>query len=98
VRIVRFVRTLAGMTHDETACPLGGRCESCGSAGSGLAVSVLPVLGETLCLTLCPACRSSGTLPSILVSTAAKLVQQHAAHLACVAERRVIRLPVVRTP
>lgn len=81
-------------TEDETArCPLGHRCESCGAPGPGLAVQVLPVLGRRLCLTLCPKCRASGLLPSILVSTAVRLVAQHADHLRPVGERRVVGLP-----
>ena len=78
---------------DGTArCPLGFRCESCGAPGPALAVSVLPVLGERLCLTLCRGCRSSGLLPSILVSTAVRLVAQHADHVRPVGERRVVGL------
>jgi hypothetical protein len=77
-------------TQDHPCCPLGHRCESCGTPGPVLAVSVLPVLGETLCLTLCRPCRSSGQLPTILVSTAVRLVAQHAEHKAPRPERHVL--------
>jgi hypothetical protein len=72
-------------------CPLGGRCESCASAGPALAVVVVPVLSERMCLTLCPTCAASGRPPAIMLSTAEKFVAQHADHLACGGERRVIR-------
>ncbi len=72
-------------------CPLGYRCESCGCAGPGLAVVVLNVLGANLCLTECPRCAGSGRMPAVLLSTAEKLVAQHAAHLTGGGERRVLR-------
>lgn len=72
-------------------CPLGHRCESCGGTGRGLAVVVVAVLGESLCLTLCPRCAASGRPPAIMLSTAEKLVAQHAAHLKAGGERRVDR-------
>jgi hypothetical protein len=77
---------------ETSRCPLGHRCESCGTAAPALAVQVLPVLGRELCLTLCPKCRASGMLPSILVSTAARLVAQHADHVRPAGERRVVGL------
>lgn len=80
------------MTGDEAArCPLGHRCESCGNTGPALAVAVMPVLGEQLCLTLCRKCRASGRLPQILVSTAVKLVEQHAEHVRPVVPRLRLR-------
>ena len=72
-------------------CPLGHRCESCGGTGRGLAVVVVAVLGESICLTLCPLCAASGRPPAIMLSTAEKLVAQHAAHLDAGGERRVVR-------
>jgi hypothetical protein len=72
-------------------CPLGGCCESCASAEPALAVVVVPVLSERMCLTLCPTCAASGRLPAIMLSTAEKFVAEHADHLACGDERRVIR-------
>ncbi|MBL8927074.1 MAG: hypothetical protein JNM77_12665 [Pseudonocardia sp.] len=81
------------MTHRETTdrCPLGHRCESCGCAGPGLSVRVVEVLGEVLCLTLCPRCAASGRPPQIMLSTAERLVAQHAAHLAGGGERWLLR-------
>jgi hypothetical protein len=63
-------------------CPLGFRCESCGLTGPGLEVRTVDVLGATFCLTLCPGCRDNGRPPSIMLSTAQKLVEQHRQHLA----------------
>jgi hypothetical protein len=40
------------------------------------------VLNATLCLTMCPACASSGQPPQIMLSTAERLVAAHSAHLA----------------
>ena len=62
-------------------CPLGHRCESCGAAGLGLAVEVVTVLGAAFCLTLCPGCARSGHPPQIMLSTAQRLVEQHARHV-----------------
>jgi hypothetical protein len=77
--------------QDHPGCPLGIRCESCGCAGPELRVSVMDVLGHELCLTMCGDCRASGTLPTILVATAYKLISQHAEHVAPAPEpRRVI--------
>jgi hypothetical protein len=63
-------------------CPLGHRCESCGADRGGRAVVVVAVLRSAFCLTLCPACASSGRAPQIMLSTAEKLAEQHARHLA----------------
>jgi hypothetical protein len=67
--------------HVTDRCPVGFRCESCGTAGSRLAVAAIDILGATLCLTLCSACRTSGRPPQILLTTAEKLVEQHRQHL-----------------
>ena len=61
-------------------CPRGGRCESCGSNGGGLAIKIIEVLGASMCLTLCPNCAVSGRPPQIMLSTAQKLVEQHRMH------------------
>ena len=62
-------------------CPLGHRCESCGRESPRLQVATRDVLNTTLCLTLCPACASSGRSPQIMLSTAERLVAAHVAHL-----------------
>ena len=63
-------------------CPLGHRCESCGAVGPDLRVQTVDALGATLCLTLCPGCAGSRRPPSIMLSTAQRLVEQHQQHLA----------------
>ena len=65
------------MTEPTEFCPRGERCESCGSNEPDLAVKVYDVLGETMCLTVYQGCR--GSLHSIMLSTAEKLVEQHPA-------------------
>lgn len=63
-------------------CPRGHRCESCGADGPGLAVIVVPVLGEAMCLTMCAGCAASGRPPTIMLSTATRLIEQHRHHIA----------------
>ncbi|MFR9807283.1 hypothetical protein ACL02T_34035 [Pseudonocardia sp. RS010] len=62
-------------------CPLGHRCESCGTADGPLAVRTATTPLGVLCLTLCPPCAATGGPPPITVGTAARLVGQHAEHL-----------------
>jgi hypothetical protein len=63
-------------------CPRGNRCESCGADGPGLAVVIVAVLRSAFCLTLCSRCAESGRPPQIMLSTAERLAEQHARHLA----------------
>jgi hypothetical protein len=63
-------------------CPRGHRCESCGAACTALGVFEVTALGAAFCLTLCTGCASSGRPPQIMLSTAQRLVEQHARHLA----------------
>ena len=91
-----FVAYCAGDRHDATCdrevkvvdvrdtsrCHRGFRCESCGLTDPALAVKAVDVLGATFCLTLCPGCAESGRAPSIMLSTAEKLVNQHRQHVA----------------
>ena len=70
------------MTDPTDRCPRGHRCESCGSAAPGLSVVVVTVLGAAFCLPLCGACASSGRPPQIMLSTAERLVEQYARHVA----------------
>ena len=62
-------------------CPLGFRCESCGVATDDLRVVTYPVLNAIMCVTLCASCRESGRPPSIMLTTAEKLVEQHRDHV-----------------
>jgi hypothetical protein len=62
-------------------CPLGHRCENCGATSPSLRVATRAVLGATLCLTLCENCAMNGRLPSVMLATAERLVEQHRAHL-----------------
>jgi hypothetical protein len=68
---------------DNTAgCPVGVRCESCGTEGGPLAVETASAarLG-VMCLTLCRRCAAYDDQIPVSVSTAARLVGQHCAHL-----------------
>jgi hypothetical protein len=62
-------------------CPLGVRCESCGVEVADLAVTTASTPLGVLCLTLCSRCADADVSPPITVSTAARLVRQHAGHL-----------------
>jgi hypothetical protein len=79
---------------DTTGCPLGHRCESCGADQPALAVLV--VLIEPVgvaCLTTCGPCRSAfaaGMSPPIMASTAVRLCEQHAAHVAAQVAREAL--------
>lgn len=73
-----------GRLDSTERCPLGVRCESCGTEASAevrLVVRLLPTPLGRLCLTLCPTCARSDVPPPITVGTAARLVDQHRAHL-----------------
>jgi hypothetical protein len=66
---------------DITNCPLGHRCEACGSERDDLLVDTAGTGMGVLCLTLCPPCASSDVAPPVSVTTAARLVLQHCEHL-----------------
>jgi len=66
---------------DITNCPLGHRCESCGTAGNGVTVQTATTPLGVLCLTLCPRCAVSTAAPPLAVGTVVRLVMQHCMHL-----------------
>jgi hypothetical protein len=66
---------------DTTNCPLGHRCESCGSEREDLRVETATTDLGVLCLTLCPPCAASDVTPPVAIGTAVRLVHQHCAHL-----------------
>jgi hypothetical protein len=75
-------------------CPLSFRCESCGSATADLHVVTHDVLSAIMCVTLCGICRESGRPPSVMLSTAEKLVAQHRDHIRGVTPTYRLRGPV----
>ncbi len=81
-------RTLATMPADATdtsRCPLGTRCECCGSDAPDLTVATATTALGVLCLTACSTCASAlrrGTPPPVSAPTAVRLVNQHRRHLA----------------
>ena len=73
--------------RDTSQCPRGHRCESCGNATEDLEVVTHGVLNAIMCVTLCGSCRESGRPPSIMLTTAEKLAQQHRDHVRGVTPR-----------
>ena len=67
---------------DTSRCPVGHRCESCGTERGRLAVETATAarLG-VMCLTLCRRCAAFDDQIPVSVSTAARLVGQHCQHL-----------------
>jgi len=64
-------------------CPVGHRCESCGSNATDLTVVVVPTALGSICLTSCTTCLQAfqrGAAPPITVDTATRLVEQHIQH------------------
>jgi hypothetical protein len=63
-------------------CPVGVRCESCGTEAGPLAVETASAarLG-VMCLTLCRRCAAFDGRIAVSVSTTARLVGQHCGHL-----------------
>jgi hypothetical protein len=68
---------------DNTAnCPRGGRCESCGHESGDVAVEIVTIAGLGIaCLSLCRACALSSSPPNISISTAMRIIADHARHL-----------------
>ena len=70
------------MNLDDTSrCPVGVRCESCGTEGGNLEVETARSLLGVMCLTLCRRCAAFDDLVPVAVGTAVRLVAQHAGHL-----------------
>lgn len=67
---------------DTNNCPVGHRCESCGTESGDLAVETATSgrLG-VLCLTLCRRCAAYDDQIPVSVGTAVRLVAQHCGHL-----------------
>ena len=67
---------------DTTGCPVGVRCESCGTEQGPLTVETATAarLG-VMCLTLCRRCAAFDDQIPVAVSTAVRLIGQHCAHL-----------------
>ncbi|GAA4554376.1 hypothetical protein [Pseudonocardia xishanensis] len=66
---------------DTSRCPLGHRCESCGTAPDDLSVATATTALGVLCVTLCPSCARSPHSPRVTLGTAQRFVLQHAGHL-----------------
>lgn len=76
---------------DTSRCPLGVRCESCGTETGVLRVETvgLGALGVA-CLTMCRRCAASTVSPPVAVGTATRLVLQHTMHLRITADDMAI--------
>ena len=68
---------------DVSRCPLGVRCESCGTEHADLQVRTVTTPLGVMCLTLCPRCANSGVVPPVSIGTAVRLTAQHCEHLGC---------------
>ena len=69
------------MILDDTSnCPLGARCESCGSADNRTVCTATTLVG-VICLTLCDRCANSSLTPRLAAATAARFVLDHCSHL-----------------
>ena len=66
---------------DTSRCPLGHRCESCGTDRGELAVSTATSRLGVMCLTLCRRCAAFDDVLPVSVGTAVRLVMQHCEHL-----------------
>ena len=65
---------------DTTNCPIGARCESCGTtAPRSVHTATTPV--GVICLTLCARCASSSLTPRLAAASAARFVLDHCSHL-----------------
>lgn len=72
----------ARRADDVTACPLGHRCESCGTAVLPLTVQPVPCELGVMCMTLCAGCTSATCAPAVTIECARRFVDQHAMHVA----------------
>lgn len=70
-----------GDLDNTSSCPLGHRCESCGTEHGVMDVQLVQTAAGELCLTLCEPCAVSDVPPPISVGTAARLVAQHREHV-----------------
>lgn len=73
--------------HDTSNCPLGHRCESCGTAGEKLTVKTATTAVGILCVTLCPTCAASSVAPPVGLLAAVRFVAQHCMHLGVEADQ-----------
>lgn len=62
-------------------CPVGHRCESCGTEDATVAVKVSQTVAGQFCWSGCLRCRSAQVAPAVSLSTAGRLVQAHDQHL-----------------
>lgn len=65
---------------DTSGCPVGARCESCGSAEERTVRTATTAVG-VLCLTLCPRCAAASSIPSLSPTSAVRFVLDHCGHL-----------------
>jgi hypothetical protein len=66
---------------DTSRCPVGVRCESCGTEHGSLEVETARSQLGVMCLTLCRRCAAFDDLMPVSVGTAVRLVGQHCEHL-----------------
>jgi hypothetical protein len=87
--------------YDVSRCPVGHRCESCGVESDDVAVAAIVTPLGVICLSRCGRCESSDDPAPIHVGTAARLIEQHRAHVTGgarhVSDTRTAAIPVTGT-
>lgn len=66
--------------HDTSRCPVGARCEVCGSA-EPRTVRAVQIAEGAICLTVCGRCGASKVIPTLSGTSAARFVLDHRGHL-----------------
>ena len=75
------LHALCDALEDTTRCPVGVRCEVDGTERQDLIVATFATPMGFMCLTTCPDHAMPDMAPPVCWSTAARLVEQHAAHV-----------------
>lgn len=66
--------------HDTSQCPVGARCEVCGSA-EPRTVRTAGIDEGVICLTVCVRCGAAKSIPTLSGSSAQRFVLDHQGHL-----------------
>lgn len=77
---------------DLSGCPLGHRCELCGTERGQMRPVTRRAAAGLICLTVCPACADGKGELNLHPSTIGRLVAQHAEHLHAARRQHVLRV------
>lgn len=67
--------------HDTAKCPVGPRCELCGTSDRRLAVVTAYTRIGICCLTCCAPCALAGVVPPLPIGATFNAVGEHCVHL-----------------